>query len=60
MEVREIPGPLFEVFIETKYDPSATLDLAELIVLKATVTQAIDDYMARSVSKLVFDAEHRN
>jgi len=52
MRVEEDTDGKFEVCIGNEWVPDATLDLAELVELQATVNRALFDYLARNVSRL--------
>jgi hypothetical protein len=46
-------GNEFEVWLSDRYDCDATLDLAELVALRAAVDSALMDYLTRKISQLV-------
>jgi hypothetical protein len=41
----------FDVWVSRTYDSDATLDLSELVELRAVIDRALMDYLARSVAR---------
>lgn len=52
MKVEQNRDKQFEVWLSERYDPDATIDLAELVELYAAVQRALFDYLASNVSAI--------
>lgn len=55
MRIHEQPNGTFEIYAPSRTAPVDTLDLAELVELRAEVDRVLMDYLARNISRLVLE-----